>query len=191
MDWSAEYYVLWALGIGLAAIVLTLVAALFRVRIIPFVIAGLLICGAGAVYLAYGPNSPPAQPGGEAPTPQRSQQPAGQSTAGRTQSGESQSETQRAAEIEHTEHPTSVSEPQRDEIRQALARLKPDKRDQVDFSLVIGSAVPRDIKLDDLPADITDSLHGYDGDQFLVVQDQLVIVDHQSRRVVALIPGVA
>lgn len=137
------------------------------------------------------PSETPLQTVGRSATGPLSQQPAGQSAAGRNESGTNKSDPQRAAEIEHTEHPTSVSGPQREKIRQALARIKPDRRDQVDFSLVIGSAVPRDVKLDDLPTDIADSLNGYNGDQYLVVRDQLVIIDHQSRRVVALIPGVA
>lgn len=190
MDWTSGHYVLWTLALGLAAILLTLLAAVLRVHVAWFLIAGLLICGAGGAYLTYGPNSPPPQSVREAPTAPRSQQPAGQSAAGRNGSGANESETQRSAEIEQTEHPTSVSEPQREKIRQSLARLNPNKRQKVDFSLVIGSAVPHGVKLDDLPSDIADSLNGYNGDQYLLVGGQLVIVDHQSRRVVALIPGV-
>ena len=35
-----------------------------------------------------------------------------------------------------------------------------------------------------------DILHGSNGDKYLIVRDQLVIVDAQDRRVVALIPNV-
>ena len=43
----------------------------------------------------------------------------------------------------------------------------------------------------DLPNEIADALGGYNGDQYLLVRNQLVIVDRASRRIVALIPGVA
>jgi Protein of unknown function (DUF1236) len=61
---------------------------------------------------------------------------------------------------------------------------------KVDFSLVVGSSVPRDVELQNLSPEIADALGGYSGDQYLLVRDQLVIVDRSSRRIVALIPGV-
>jgi hypothetical protein len=62
--------------------------------------------------------------------------------------------------------------------------------DQVDFSVVIGAAVPRQAQLKDLPATLADMLNGYNGDQYILIRDQMIIVDHQSRRIVAVIPGV-
>jgi hypothetical protein len=58
------------------------------------------------------------------------------------------------------------------------------------MSLTVGAAVPRQIELRDLPTAVADALHGYNGDKYLLVRDQLVIVDGQARRVVALVPGV-
>jgi hypothetical protein len=37
---------------------------------------------------------------------------------------------------------------------------------------------------------VADVLHGYNGDKYLLVRDQLVVVDTQARRIVALVPGV-
>ena len=38
---------------------------------------------------------------------------------------------------------------------------------------------------------VTSIMDGYWGDKYLMVRNTLVIVDHQSRRVVAIVPGVA
>jgi hypothetical protein len=62
--------------------------------------------------------------------------------------------------------------------------------DRVGFSIVIGSSVPREVKLEDLPVEIADVLNGYNGDQYLIVGDQLVVVDRQSRSISAIVPGI-
>ncbi len=110
-------------------IALTILAAVLRVRLAWFLVVGFLLCAAGAGYLAYGPTDRPLQTVGRSATGPLSQQPAGQSDAGRSEPGPDKSDPQRAAEIEHTEHPASVSEPQREKIRQTLARLNPNKVD--------------------------------------------------------------
>jgi hypothetical protein len=83
-----------------------------------------------------------------------------------------------------------LSNQQRERLRDLLARQNPVAMDTVNVSLTIGAAVPRQIALYDLPTDMSDVLHGYNGDKYLVVRDQLVIVDSQARRIVALIPAV-
>ncbi|NEW98840.1 DUF1236 domain-containing protein [Rhodopseudomonas sp. BR0G17] len=47
---------------------------------------------------------------------------------------------------------------------------------------------PDQITLSDLPPEVTEIMNGYWGDQCLVVSDRLVIVDRQTRRIVALVP---
>jgi hypothetical protein len=43
----------------------------------------------------------------------------------------------------------------------------------------------------DLLRKITEIMAGYWGDQYVLVQDKLVIVDQHSRRVVAIVSGIA
>jgi hypothetical protein len=45
--------------------------------------------------------------------------------------------------------------------------------------------------LQKLPPQISSIIGGYQGDDFLIVSDQLVIVDPNARRVVAIIPNIA
>jgi hypothetical protein len=160
------------------------------VRLVRFASAGLLICAAAIGYVLYRTTDLPPLSARPEPTAPRSQQPAGESTAGRNTSGAA-GEAGRAREIQRTEHPAPPSEPQRQKVREALSRLNLQRADEVDFSLVIGAGVPHEVALHDLPNEIADALRGYNGDQYLLVRDQLVIVDRASRRIVALIPGVA
>ena len=57
--------------------------------------------------------------------------------------------------------------------------------------MVIGTAVPKRARLQDLPPEITQLMNGYWGDQYLIAGDTMNIVDQHSRRVVAIVPGVA
>lgn len=58
------------------------------------------------------------------------------------------------------------------------------------FEMMIGTAVPRQVVLKHRPPEIAQVMNGYQGDQYLLVQDEMVIVDHASHRVVAIVPAV-
>jgi hypothetical protein len=47
------------------------------------------------------------------------------------------------------------------------------------------------VQFKDIPDEIAQVLNGFKGDQYLLEQDEMVIVDHESRRVVAIVPAVA
>ena len=56
------------------------------------------------------------------------------------------------------------------------------------FEMMIGTSVPAQIELRDLPPEITQVMNGYWGDQYILTNDKMVIVDQHSRRVVAIVP---
>ena len=60
-----------------------------------------------------------------------------------------------------------------------------------EFELQIGAALPRQTELHDLPPELAEAMNGYWHDQYVLVRDTMVIVDRNSRRVVAIVPGVA
>jgi hypothetical protein len=98
---------------------------------------------------------------------------------------------QNAAQIEQTETPLKLSEPQRQQIRQYFAS-KPGQRMQgANFSLAVGAAVPQDVPLQKLPPEILSAMGGYQGNDYVLVGDQLVIVDPTAHRVVALVPQIS
>ena len=56
------------------------------------------------------------------------------------------------------------------------------------FTMSVGAAVPKQIELMDLPTSVADKLTGYNGDQCFVTPNQLVIVERDTRRIVAIMP---
>jgi hypothetical protein len=128
-------------------------------------------------------------PGRDA-TGQFSQQRSGASEAGKhdTMTGKSQSE--RFDEVTGSLRPVQLNEDQRRRVRELLASQTAARVDTFDYSISIGASVPRQIQLHDLPLELADALGGYHGSKFIVVRDQMVIVD-EGRRIVAIVPNVA
>jgi len=71
-----------------------------------------------------------------------------------------------------------------------FADAKAPKVDRPNFEMMIGTAVPRQTELADLPPEATEVLNGYWGSQYLIAGKDLVVVDQHSRRVAAIIAGV-
>jgi hypothetical protein len=109
----------------------------------------------------------------------------GESAAGKNDSSVGKTEQSRAGEIMRTRHPVELNDTQRQAI-QKLAASAP--REESEFPISIGAAVPRQARLNDIPPELSETLGGYNGDKFLVMRDQFVIVDSQVRRVVAIVP---
>jgi hypothetical protein len=124
----------------------------------------------------------------QSPADPRSNQGSGESAAGKNDSSTGKAEGERARDIMQTQRPIALSQEQRTKIQEFVAGRAAEKTDNVDFSLTIGAAVPRQARLSDLPRDLTDTLQGYTGDQYVIVKDQFVIVDKQVRRVIAIVP---
>ena len=58
------------------------------------------------------------------------------------------------------------------------------------FTVSVGAAVPRQVELKPLAAEVRQILPKYQNDQYVVVDDRLVIVTPDERRIVAIIPKV-
>jgi hypothetical protein len=95
-----------------------------------------------------------------------------------------------AAQIEQTAEPLKLTDQQRQQIREFFANQKGDRSKEVNFTLAIGAAVPQNVKLQKLPAEVSSALGGYQADQYIIVGNQLVIVEPNARRVVAIVPGI-
>ncbi len=94
------------------------------------------------------------------------------------------------AQIEQSATPLQLTDAQRERIRGYFAGKPSDRLQSVDFSLAIGAAVPHQVELQKLPSQISSVIGGYQGDDYLIVGDQLVIIDPNARRVVAIVPNV-
>lgn len=117
---------------------------------------------------------------------------AAESTAGKSNpAGQEDGSGGRARQIRETSQPLQLSEDQRQQLKQIIAKQNAPREDKVDFEVMIGSAVPKQAQLQDIPPEVTQLMNGYWGDQYLIAGDSMIIVDQHSRRVVAIVPGVA
>ena len=149
--------------------------------------AAMLLVATAAAAHAQGREQ--ATPG--SPTGTLSNQGGGESTVGKTQPARPEDDTgAKARDIQKTQQPLSLTDQQREQIRAYFAKRQGHAVDNVSFTLSIGAAVPRQVELHDLPAELADIMQGYRGGQYIRVRDQLVIVDQPSRRVVAIVPGI-
>lgn len=116
---------------------------------------------------------------------------AAQSTVGRSDpAGLEDASGGRARAIKETSQPLSLTDRQLSEIRRALEAADAPKLAKANFEMMIGVAVPKQTPLEDIPPKITEVMDGYAGDQYTLVQDKLVIVDHNSRRIAAIVSGI-
>lgn len=104
--------------------------------------------------------------------------------------GGGQSSSGEAAQIEQSAGPLKLGAAQRQKIKSYFSGRGSERQQNADFSLSIGSAVPRTTELRKLPAEIVSAMGGFQGDDYVLVGDQLVVVDSNARRIVAIVPGV-
>jgi len=76
-------------------------------------------------------------------------------------------------------------------LKKILAQQSAPRVPEAKFEMMIGASVPDQVPLQDLPPEVTQLMNGFWGDQYVLVQDKLVIIDQHSRRVVAIVPAVA
>lgn len=95
-----------------------------------------------------------------------------------------------AAQIDKGAAPLNLSAAQRREVAAYFAGNNGNRSQQSDFALSIGAAVPAQVALQKLPAKISSTIGGYQGDDYVIVGSQLVIVDAGARRVVAIVPDI-
>jgi len=96
----------------------------------------------------------------------------------------------RARNIKQSSQPVSLTQEQRDKLRTIFSSKTDAKTDRADFEMMIGTSVPRQARLADLPPEATQVLNGFWGDQYLIAGKDLIVVDQHSRRVAAIISGV-
>jgi len=82
----------------------------------------------------------------------------------------------------------NINDQQRTRISQSISHLDVRPLDRANFSLSVGVAVPRDVRLQPLPAEVVDIVPQYRGYNFVLVKDEIVIVEPSSYQIVAVLP---
>jgi hypothetical protein len=70
-----------------------------------------------------------------------------------------------------------------------VARLNVQPLTRVNFSVSVGTVIPRDVRLQPLPADVVEIVPQYRGYDFVLVKDEIVIVEPSSTKIVAVLPA--
>ena len=81
-----------------------------------------------------------------------------------------------------------INDQQRTRVTQSISRLNVQPVTNVNFSLSVGTAVPRDVRLQTLPADVAEVVPQYRGYSFFVVRDEIVIVEPSTSKIVTVLP---
>jgi hypothetical protein len=97
----------------------------------------------------------------------------------------------RARNMKMTSRDLQLSDQQRQRLRGLMTAAGNPRLDAAGFELMVGTAIPDKIPVSDLPPEVTEIMNGFWGDQYLLVQDKMVVVDQHTRRVAAIVSGVA
>jgi hypothetical protein len=82
-----------------------------------------------------------------------------------------------------------LSETQRTQVKNIVVQNHEVARvNNVNFNISVGTAVPRSVHVEVLPADIVTIVPEYRGFNYIVVGDQLLIIDPNSLEIVAVLP---
>jgi Protein of unknown function (DUF1236) len=114
---------------------------------------------------------------------------AAESTVGKNDSAGQDSNGARARAIKQSSEAVQLNPQQRQQIKDIISRQSDVPRIQkAPFEMMIGTAVPRQVQLKDIPPEIAQVMNGFHGDEYILVQNEMVIVDKPSRRVAAIVP---
>lgn len=82
----------------------------------------------------------------------------------------------------------NINDQQRTRVAESITRLNVQPINNINFSLTVGTAVPRDIRLQTLPAEVVEVVPQYRGYSFFVVRDEIVIVEPSTYQIVTVLP---
>jgi hypothetical protein len=82
----------------------------------------------------------------------------------------------------------NLNDQQRTRVSQSFARLNVQPVRNVNFSVSVGTVVPRDVHLQIVPAEIVEIVPQYRGYSFFAVRDEIVIVDPATYKIVTVLP---
>lgn len=82
----------------------------------------------------------------------------------------------------------NINDRQRTRISTSISHLNLQPLTNVNFSLSVGTAVPRDVRLQPLPTEVAEIVPQYRGYDFVLVKDEIVIVEPSSYKIVAVMP---
>jgi hypothetical protein len=83
----------------------------------------------------------------------------------------------------------SLSSEQKTRIHSVVVRERSAHVDRVDFTISVGTRVPRTVHVFEIPSEIVVIVPQYRGFKYIVVRDELIILDPDTLEIVAVIPA--
>ncbi|MCK1651449.1 DUF1236 domain-containing protein [Bradyrhizobium sp. 149] len=82
----------------------------------------------------------------------------------------------------------NLNKQQETKISASISHLNVRPLTNVNFSLNVGTVVPRDVQLSTLPPDVVEIVPQYRGYSFALVKDEIVVVDPATYKIVTVLP---
>jgi len=118
----------------------------------------------------------------------QAQSPAGSSSTNTAQQPSNQQNTADRSSNTNVNASVNINDQQRTRISASISHLNVQPLTNVNFSLSVGTVVPRDIRLQPLPAEVVEVVPQYRGYNFVLVKDEIVIVEPSSYKIVTVLP---
>lgn len=118
----------------------------------------------------------------------QSQSPSGNNSADTAQQSNNHQNTADRSSNTNVNASVNINDQQRTRISASISHLKVQPLTNVNFSLSVGTVVPRDVRLQPLPADVVEIVPQYRGYNFVLVKDEIVIIEPSSYKIVTVLP---
>lgn len=118
----------------------------------------------------------------------QAQSPTGSGSTNTAQQPSSQQNAADRSSSTNVNATVNINDQQRSRISQSVSHLNVQPLNNVNFSLSVGVAVPRDVRLQPLPAEVVEVVPQYRSYNFVLVKDEIVIVEPSSYKIAAVLP---
>lgn len=85
----------------------------------------------------------------------------------------------------------NFSDQQLREIRDAAAKARLERQEDIAFTVAVGAAVPQQAGARDLPKEVAAAAGTAAPLSYVLARDSLVLIDKKTTRIIAIIPGVS
>lgn len=138
-------------------------------------------------------TNPPASNQTQSANPSASGTNQAQSPTGRDSTTTSQQPSNEQNKADRSSNPNvnvsaNINDQQRTRISTSISHLNVQPLNNVNFSVSVGTVIPRDVRLQSMPAEVVEIVPQYRGYNFVVVRDEIIIVEPSSYKIVAVLP---
>ncbi|WP_407187673.1 DUF1236 domain-containing protein [Bradyrhizobium centrosematis] len=133
-------------------------------------------------------NNPTQSANPPSSTNNQAQSPSGSGSTNTAQQPSNQQNTADRSSNTNVNASVNINDQQRTRISASISHLNVQPLTNVNFSLSVGTVVPRDIRLQPLPAEVVEIVPQYRGYNFVLVKDEIVIVEPSTYKIVTVLP---